>query len=231
MAKILIGVATVSPDRRFLETLPNFFRDAGRHHQIDSMWIWNKPLVDAQNEMAERVLEMGYDYLLTIEDDHHGFSADMLEACLKADTHVCGISYRSRHLPFMMLPMGKLRGYDPHGIGLYDTIKETSGYHKCDLICFGFTLIRSDVFRILDRPFFRLNLDSHIGFGARATDIDFSRRLLSHGIQPIGCFDHILAHRDIEESVYQELKVSGLIEKQSIFNSIMRIHKKNKEKV
>lgn len=222
MAKILTGIATVTPDKRFLETLPSFFRDAGKNHDIHDMWVWNKPLVEAQNEFAEETIKGGYDYLLTIEDDHWGFTSSMLDSCLIANTHVCGISYRSRHLPFMKIPMVYSGTTDGNGNKLYDPIRHTAGYHESDLIGFGFTLIRSDVFRILDRPYFRLNTERFVGVGPRATDIDFSTRLIEKGIRPVGCFDYTLNHREITEERYKELLVSGIIEKQNFFSMLRR---------
>lgn len=225
--KILAGIATVTPDKRFLETLPVFFRDASQSHQIDLMWVWNKPLVEAQNDFADRVIEGGYDYLLTLEDDHWGFTSDMMESCLKANTHVCGIPYRSRHLPFMKIPMRYSGTTDLNGNKLYDPLKDKDGYHEADLIGFGFTLIKSEVFRILDRPYFRLNSDSMKGVGPRATDIDFCKRLIEKGIHPVGCFNYTLPHRDITEESYIKMIAGGIIEKQTFFS----ILKRNSEKV
>jgi len=229
MSKILVGIPTVTPDKRFLETLPSFFRDAGKYHDIDCMWVWNKPLVDAQNDFAEECIKGGYDYLLSIEDDHWGFTLGMLESCISADTHVCGVSYHSRHLPFMKIPM-KLNHYEADGSPRYDSIKADSGFHKADLIGFGFTLIRSDVFRILDRPFFRLNTERFKGVGPRATDIDFSMRLVEKGIHPIGCFDYTLNHREITGESYKQMLVGGIIEKQNFFSILRKNSNKQLDK-
>lgn len=231
--KILAAIATVTPDRRFIESLPTFFRDCGKLNlEIDVLWVWNNPLVEAQNIFADKVLEGGYDYLLTLEDDHWGMTSDMLEACLNADTRVCGIPYHSRHLPFMKIPMKYSGTTDLHGNKLYDSVKETSGYHESDLIGFGFTLIRSDVFRILDRPYFRLNTDTMVGVGPRATDIDFCQRLIAKGIRPVGCFDYTLNHREITEENYKQMLVGGIIEKQNFFSMLRRhSNKQLREKV
>lgn len=220
--RILVGIATVTPDKRFLESLFSFARETKNIAHLDDMWVWNKQLVDAQNDLAEATINGNYDYLLTIEDDHWGFTSSMLDSCLAANTHVCGISYRSRHLPFMKLPMKYSGGKGEAGNPLYDSINEQSGFHEADLISFGFTLIRSDVFRILDRPFFRLNTERFVGVGPRATDIDFSTRLLEKGIRPVGCFDYVLNHREITEENYKQMLVSGIIEKQNFFSMLRR---------
>lgn len=221
--KILVGIATVTPDKRFIETLPVFFRDASQNHQLELMWVWNKPLVDAQNDFAEKMVSGDYDYLLTIEDDHWGFTSAMLDSCINANTHVCAIPYHSRHLPFMMIPMVYSGTKSPTGAPLYDSIKANGGgYHNADLVAFGFTLIKAEVFRILDRPFFRLNTERFTGVGPRATDIDFSERLLEKGIHPVGCFDYVLPHREITDENYKQMIVSGIIEKQNFFSMLRR---------
>lgn len=242
--KILVGVATTSvarlgaddktivrsgPDRRFLETLPNFFNECGKrfpHIQFEVMWVWNKPLVDAQNDFAEHLMEIGHDYLLTIEDDHWNFTADMLDACLKANTHVCGIPYRSRHFPFEVVPMKHTKTKE-NGVKLYSGMndKELRGYQEADLMGFGFTLIKSDCFRILDRPYFRLNILHHQSAAPLATDINFCSRLIDKGIHPIGCFDYRLNHRDISEDRYTEMLVAGILTQHSMFTAIENIHR------
>lgn len=247
--KILVGIATTSkayigadgksvvrsgPDRRFLETLPLFFADCARllpDIQLDTMWVWNQTLVEAQNSFADRVLSDNYDYLLTLEDDHWNFSAAMLKACLDGNSHVVGIPYRSRHFPFEVLPM-KFAKVDKNGVKRFSGMndKDLKGYHEGDLIGFGFTLIKSECFRILDRPFFRLNMEYYKGVGPHATDIDFCDRLIAKDIHPIGCFDYRVNHRDLQEDKYLEMIVSGVLTQHSMFTTIENIHQYKKVK-
>jgi hypothetical protein len=207
MAKILVGIASVTPDQRFLESLPLFFRSVDSRHQLDSHWVWNKQLDEAQNELAEKTLDGGYDYLLTIEDDHWGFTAEMLEALLKADTHFCGIPYRSRHYPFATVPMRYIKTRDD-GTRLFKGQLFDDGYHESDLVGFGFTLIRKDVFELLERPWFVFSHVDHAGCGPNATDMQFSHRLQQKGIKPMGCWDYFLAHRDITKESFHDYQVA-----------------------
>lgn len=219
----------MTPDRRMLQSIGGFSDGIARNLpsiQVDyaSGWVWGKPLVEAQNIFAERCLEGNYDYLLTIEDDHWDFTWQMLQTCLDADTHVAGIPYRSRHFPFDVVPM-RYSHTDKEGrkkfAGMND--EALTGYEKADLLGFGFTLIRSDVFRILDRPYFRLNIEKYAGQGPIATDIDFCDRLIEKDLQPIGCFQHRLNHRDIVESKYKEMLVQGILTQHSMFTTIENI--------
>ena len=155
MTRILVGLAVHKPDRRFLESLSNFSHSVSGMVSLGFHWVWEKTLVDAQNEIADVLINGNYDYLLTIEDDHWGFTPDMLQACIAADSDICAISYRSRHFPFELIPM-KYRKTDQNGVRRYDGARETSGYHEMDLCGFGFTLIKRHVFDRLEKPYFRL---------------------------------------------------------------------------
>jgi hypothetical protein len=226
--RILLGIATVAPDRRFLANLPAFASDVARylpHVDIDYVtgWVWNKELVEAQNELADKALEGKYDYLLFMEDDHWGFTWQMLDTCLKANTHAAGIPYRSRHFPFDVVPMKKATIPRPGEIrrfkGMNDPEKYKS-YHECDLLGFGFTLVKTETFRIIDRPFFMENIRKYPGCGARATDILFAESLQAKGINPVGCFQHRINHREIQEDNYKKLMVEGVINKCSLFGTL-----------
>jgi hypothetical protein len=68
-----------------------------------------------------------------------------------------------------------------------------------------------------------------VGVGPRATDIDFCMRLREKNLRPLGCFDHRIIHREIDEGTYKEMLVNGILSKHSLFTAIHNIHKKNKE--
>lgn len=229
VTRILLGIASITPDRRFIQSIGGFADGVARnlpHIEIDytSGWVWNRELVDAQNIFADVCINGNFDYLLTIEDDHWGFTWQMLQTCLDANTHISGIPYRSRHFPFEVVPM-KLAKVHENGKHVFSGMNDNTltGYQEADLLGFGFTLIKSDIFRILDRPFFKLNIENYPHSGPRATDIDFCMRLIKHGIHPIGCFQHRLNHRDIEESKYKEMLVQGILTQHSMFSTIENI--------
>lgn len=224
MSKILVGLAVHKPDRRFLESLPSFFQDSGRRNEMESLWIWDKTLVDAQNVMADELLKGDYDYLLTIEDDHWGFTWEMLKTLLNMDTDIAAISYRNRHFPFGKIPMTH-SGFSKDGFHRFLSINEESGWHEADLCGFGFTLIKRHVIETLDKPVFRLNRDRLNGCGPHATDVDFCLRAKAKGFKILGCFDHLLNHRDISDETYKEMLVSGTLAKHSMFTHIQRMHR------
>ena len=227
--RILVGIATVSPDKRFLESLPPFTRQVTERDiaRLDFCWVWGKPLVEAQNDLAERLLEGSFTHLLTIEDDHWAFTAEMLKIALEADSSVAAIPYRSRHFPFPMIPQ-RFNKLDENGVKHFREIRGAEGYQVADLCGFGFTLIQREVFSKLDRPFFRLNHQYYKGVGPHATDIDFCARVQEAGFTITGCFQHRLNHRDITEEEYDRMKVEGILSKHSMFTYISDMARKKK---
>lgn len=191
---ILVGIPIFKPDDRFLESLPKFTQECVKDYTMQVITIPGRTLVDAQNYIAKYFLQQTeYDYLLLMEDDHWGFTKEMLEALISKDVEVCAMNYYSRHFPYINCLMHVLPGRT--GCDRYAGLQYTQGFYKCDLAGFAMMLIKRSVFSKLSAPYFRLNKDSTDG--AYATDIDFSDRLHEAGIDIWGCFDYIVPHRDI----------------------------------
>jgi len=204
MAKILVGIAMWQPHKLFLESLPKFYSQIKHNHDVEIYVCSGMPLVDAQNEFAEYMLNNDHEYLLTLEDDHWGHTPEMLESLLNANTYMCGIRYYSRH-PFYMCTLMKYSDCKGKSINkrYVDFPLDTKGYHECDLVPFGMTLIKRELFTdVLDKPYFRLNhiYDPIEGeYYTYGTDRNFCDRMIQKGIYPVGCFDHTLTHDDIND--------------------------------
>ena len=203
--KIFIGIPSHKPDDRFLVSLLCFLQEIKNHYEVRVYEVKGKQLVDAQNDIVEKFLFTKYDFLLLLEDDHWGHSRLMLQGLLRADKDICGVNYYSRHWPYYTCLMKELEY--THIDQRFGHIDKTSGYHKCDLMGYGMMLIRRSVFLKLDRPYFRLNRDG--GPDCYATDIDFCDRVRALGIDLIGCFDHILNHRDITPTNVLQKRIEG----------------------
>jgi len=207
MAKILIGVATYKPDPRFLESLSQFVKSV-LLHELEVYTVKQKPLVDAQNQIAEYFLKGTWQYLLMLEDDHWGHTPEMLESLLKPNAHMVAIKYYSRHYPYIccLLKEGIRKPKYKDIEQVYSNYPiSTKGYKPCTLVGFGMTLIKRDVFYRLEKTFFRINRKKPITQGdgtvkvSYATDRDFCNRLLKNGMNVLGCFDHCLWHNGIHE--------------------------------
>lgn len=191
MVRILVGTPTVTADHRFLPSLSSFLEDISKRYKITHRFIYNKPIYEAQNLLAEEAIVGDYDYLLMIEDDHWGFEGKHLDALLQSGKEMIGIPYYSRHFPYLLTAM-KYASWNDDNIPKYEEVKHLNGTHPVDLIGFGFTLFKTSLLKQINSPiFYPLNLK------ARATDQWFCMKIMQKGIQPFAIFDWILPHRDI----------------------------------
>ena len=204
--KILIAVPLHKPDDRFLSSLPRFIKECQDEYTLQVITVPNRSLVDAQNYIAEYFLHnTDYDYLLFLEDDHWGHSKAMLDALINKDVDVCAMNYYARYFPYYSCLMRRIP--DRPVSGRYAGLHYTEGFYKVDLAGYAMMLIKRDVFYKLEKPYFRLNHDEPEE--SYATDIDFSERLLKAKIDIWGCFDYILAHRDVTKENRMEKFLQG----------------------
>jgi len=190
LADILIGIPSIRKDERFLKSFHVFFHSMPDKHKISVVWQKDKKLADAQNSIIDNYFEEGFDYVLFLDDDHWGHTYEMLECLINADTYMATIKSYSRHYPYSCSLMKKTGNS-------YAGIENGHGYQECDLSGFPMTLLRKDLFKKLERPYFRDNYSGSVR--GWATDEEFCVRLNSVGIKPIGCFQHCLSHGDITE--------------------------------
>ena len=202
---ILLGIPWHHPTDEFLVSLSEFIEECGEHYDLEVIRIKDKQLVDAQNEIAEFFLKSDKDYLLIMENDHSGYSRNMLKALLRADAEVVGINYYSRYFPYYTCLMKEIHPDQP--TSRFGNLTYTSGYHECDLIGYAMMLIKRSVFDKLDKPYFRLN--EYGGPGNYATDIDFCDRCRKAGIVLVGCFDYTLNHRQVTTQNVAQLRLEG----------------------
>lgn len=204
--RILAGTATLRPDPRFYDCLPRFLYEASKRYDIDHKFVVGKTIIDASNELAEYAIQNNYSHLLFIEDDHYGFTAEMLEALLKSARPVTAIPYYSRHYPFIITAMD-LRKADEKGKLVFEPMNYRSGYHEVDLVGMGFTLIEVDFLKKFSKPIFTYPLK---GVGA---DHGFCRRMKSEfGVRPVACYDHMISHRGVKPENIQSIRRNHFLE-------------------
>lgn len=207
---IFVGVACHKPWKEHTESLAAFLQECSLKYDIECLQVYGKELVDAQNQIADRFLKTGKDYLLMIEDDNWGFTLEMLEALIKANAYICGMKYFSRHYPFVSMPLDFFQHFEEEDDKEYSMNilgHPEGGYHTCGLTGFGMTLIRKEVFNELEEPYFRLNILTHKSLRpSYATDQDFCKRLREKGILPVGCFDYCVTHRNLNDETVEALR-------------------------
>ena len=105
------------------------------------------------------------------------------------------------HVPNLMDYSGLENNLNGMGMdgkrGKYIAKDNKDGYAYCNLVGFGMTLIRKEIFGILDKPYF-------ICESNQREDNYFCDKLQYYGIQPVGCFDYVLAHDGVDESNFQQ---------------------------
>jgi len=206
---IFVGAACHKPHEEFTRSLSAFLVSCSLKYDVECLQVFGKELVDAQNQIADRFLKTGKDYLLMIEDDNWGFTLEMLDALMKPNAYVCGMKYFSRHYPYVAMPLDFFSRFneiddEEYQMNLYG--HPEGGYHTCGLTGFGMTLIRREVFLELDQPFFRLNGIPKSLRPSYATDQDFCKRLREKGILPVGCFDFCVTHRRSNNETVDEMR-------------------------
>lgn len=210
-SKILIGIPVYQADDRFLEALPKFIESCKEDYTLQCITVPNRTLVDAQNYIATYFLDnTDYDYLLLLEDDHWGHKKEMLDALVNKDVDICAMNYYSRYFPFYSCLMRRLPNRPVSG--RYAGHSYTEGFYKVDLAGYAMMLIKRNVFEKLEKPYFRLN--KYEPAHSYATDIDFCERVHEAGLDVWGCFDYVLAHRDITKENRMEKFLEGLDKQQ-----------------
>lgn len=190
MKSIYNGVCKTRNDKRFEKSFRNFTDSIVSKYSICQMIVRDTFLPDAQNKIARDFLQSGYDYLLLLDDDHWGHTVEMLDTLINANTYVATIKTYSRHYPYACVILDKIDS------NVVVPVEYAEGYRECDLTGFPMTLIRKDIFDLLEEPYFR-PFEAH----GRTwnSDIDFFERLSRIGIKPIGCFQHCLNHDKITQ--------------------------------
>ena len=207
MAKIFIGIPKHNKFDYFKDSMSQFLPQVKEEHEIELLEVSEGVLMDNQNVIAEAFLQSNKDYLLLLEDDHWGHTLEMLNALIIADTYVCAINYYSRHQGRLSCLMKYT--YNKDYRKAYKQASYDNGFHEVDLVPFGMTLIKRQVFDYLDKPYFDVNEFYELhqkDVVNKATDQNFSNKLKAKGINPVGCFDYILPHRDVTEDTYKELR-------------------------
>ena len=216
MAKIFIAIPEYKPWKEFEESMSLFLPEVNKQHDMEVYRTRGKSLVDAQNLIANKFLASDKDYLLFLEEDHWGHTIEMLNALVESDTFICAIQYYSRHPGRIscLLRYTGLKDYKHR----YKEIPEAKGFEQCNLVPFGMTLIKRQLFDKIDEPYFRVNdyyecdAEKDKPINSRATDQDFSNRVQAVGIIPIGCFNFNLTHRGIHRGNFMDYRKQDILD-------------------
>ncbi len=194
MKSIYIGVCKTRDDKQFAESFRNFTDSIAGKYSVCQMIVKDEFLPDAQNKITRSFLASNYDYLLLLDDDHWGHTPEMLECLINANTYMATMKTYSRHYPYSVAVWDRIPN------NLIIPAENGEGYRPCDLTGFPMTLLRRDLFDLLEQPYFRpLEAEGRTW----NSDVDFCERLGKIGIKPVACFQHCLNHDKItQENVF-----------------------------
>ena len=167
-----------------------FLPEMDKKFKIHVVEVKDKKVDEARNIISDFFIAKNYDYLLFLDDDHSGHTVEMVEALIKPDEYICAIKCYSKTLPHLCTLMD-YSGHD-HPLVKYKPKDNKNGYDYCDLVGFGMTIIKRELFDKISVPYF-------VAEDNRREDNYFCDKMQSVGIKPIGCFDYVLTHNGINQ--------------------------------
>lgn len=221
--KVLIGVPILAWTHEFATSFLNFWTDlmtyneAGFKFHVGYEFKYRRPVHMAEEELAEHALATGCTHLLLMDDDIYDITAKDFVTLLKADKDVVGGIMHASGFPFSLCAF---RRYDPKipvadqpiikgPARLYEIpANQRTGLQKADLIPFCFTLIKTDVFKRLRKPWFTCNTQA-------PTDSWFADSILTKGMEYYAHFDVWVNHRGITRHNVQKWIEIGMIDAQA----------------
>lgn len=220
--KILIGVPILSWTHEFAESFLKFWTDLmtfqhkGKRFHVGYRFVYRAPVHRAEEQLAELAVQTECTHLLLMDDDIYDVTANDLMKLLDADKDVVAGIMHASGFPYAMCAF---RRYDPNSkvadqpilkgpARLYEVPPEQrKGVQRVDLIPFCFTLIKTDVFKKIKKPWF--NPDTQA-----PTDSWFADTILGAGLEYYAHFDVWLNHRGIYRENQPLWVQIGLIENQ-----------------
>ena len=221
--KILIGVPILAWSHEFATSFLNFWtelmtcdiKDVKFH--VTYEFMYRKPVHMAEEMLAEKAIAMGCSHLLLMDDDIYDVTANDFAALLKADKDVVGGIMHASGFPYAMCAF---RRYDSSRTvaeqpilrgpaRLYEIpVDQQNGVQKVDLIPFAFTLIKTEVFKKMRKPWFTCNTQA-------PTDSWFADAVLTRGMEYYAHFDVWLNHRGVTRWNRGKWAELGMIDAQS----------------
>lgn len=203
--KILIGVPILAWSHDFAMSFLNFWTDLmtyqhkGRSFQVCYDFKYRRPVHLAEEELAQDALDAGCTHLLLMDDDIYDVTAQDMLKLLDADKDVIGGIMFTSKFPHAMCAFRRYAqdttvAEQPtlkSSLRLYEIPGEQRvGIQPVDLIPFGFTLIKTDVFSRIPKPWFKCNTDA-------PTDSWFADSVLDANLQYFCHFDVWLNHNGV----------------------------------
>lgn len=221
--KILIGIPVLSWTHESVVSFINFwtsimtYKEKKRRFHVAYKFIYRKPVHMAEEELAQFAIDCGCTHILLMDDDIYDVTVESLLMLLDADKDVIGGIMHTGGFPYAMCAF---RRYNTKNkvidmpiikgpARLYEIPPEQRiGIQKVDLIPFAFTLIKTNVFSKIPKPWFECTNQA-------PTDSWFADKILKAGLSYYAHFGVYLNHKGVtlaNKHLYFQL---GLLEQQA----------------
>jgi len=217
--KILIGVPILAWTHEFAQSFLKFwtelmtYQHKGRKFHVGYQFVYRTPVHKAEEQLAQLAVDSGCTHLLLMDDDIYDVSVGDFLTLLDVDKDVVGGIMHASGFPYSMCAF---RRYDrktkvadqPILKGparLYEIPPQHRvGLQKVDLIPFGFTLIKTEVFKDMKKPWFSSDNQA-------PTDSWFADRMLTQKRDYYAHFDVWLNHKGVTKETQPLWLQIGLI--------------------
>lgn len=229
--KILIGVPILAWTHEFATSFLEFwtslmtFKHKGRKFHVGYQFMYRKPVHMAEEQLAELACASGCTHLLLMDDDIYNVTADDFIKLLDANKDIIGGIMYASGFPYSMCAFRRYNtktkvADQPILKGparLYEVPPEQrQGIQKVDLIPFACTLIKTEVFKKLKKPWFTCNNQA-------PTDSWFADSVLGAGLEYYAHFDVWLNHRGVTKDNQPLWFQMGLMDSQKKQQGVIRL--------
>lgn len=205
--KILIGVPILAWTHEFALSFLKFWTDlmtyqqSGRKFHVGFEFKYRRPVQLAEEELAQMAIDSGCTHILLMDDDIYDVTAKDFISLLEADKDVVGGIMFTSGFPHAMCAF---RRYDltksvaeqpnlKESCRLYEVpVEQRVGLQMVDLIPFGFTMIKTSVFKKIPKPWFKCDTTA-------PTDSWFADSIINSGLEYYANFDVWLNHRGVRQ--------------------------------
>jgi hypothetical protein len=166
-----------------------------RNYEVEFFIPYRQPIDIANDAMAQRTIDGGFDYLLRMDDDIWDVPFDAVEKLIKADKEFISCVMYASGFPYhrcAFIKKDKEKSLVDTGEQQKGGLKEAGGVGivPVDMSAFPFALIKVDVFKKIKPPWFTHTLTVPL-------DNYFCQKMLDNKIQPYVDMDLQVTHREI----------------------------------
>ncbi len=229
--KILIGIPILARTHEFAQSFLSFWTDLmtyshkGRKFHVGYQFMYRVPVHKAEETLAQMAVDSDCTHLLLMDDDIYDVTVKDFLTLLDADKDVvAGVMYTSG-FPYAMCAFRRYNtdtkvSDQPILKGparLYEVPPEQrKGLQKVDLVPFGFTMIKTSVFKGMKKPWFSADNQA-------PTDSWFADRMLDKKLTYYAHFDVWLDHRGINKYNQPLWVQMGLIKAQQGAQNVINL--------